>query len=263
MINYRQISIAFNHLELDRTRPLIAHVSLSAFGEVAGGADALLGALLAACSGLLMPAFTYKTMVTPEVGPPDNGIAYGSGDDQNLMAEFFTPEMPADPLMGKVAEALRGHPRARRSMHPILSFAGINVEAALEAQSLDDPLAPVGVLAEAGGTVLLAGVDHTVNTSLHYAEKLAGRKQFVRWALTQQGITECPGFPGTSEGFQAIEPHLEAITRRVMIGEALVQALPLEEMIEVAQVLINQDPLALLPEDSEDLRFHAVRATVT
>lgn len=262
MINYRQISTALNHLELDRTRPLIAHVSLSAFGEVAGGADALLGALLAASSGLLMTAFTYKTMVTPEVGPPDNGIEYGAGSDQNLMAEFFTLDMPADPLMGAVAEALRKHPRARRSIHPILSFTGINVDAALEAQSLDEPLAPVGILVESGGYVLLAGVDHTVNTSLHYAEKLAGRKQFVRWALTQQGITECPGFPGTSEGFQVIEPHLEAITRRVMIGNARVQAIPLREMIEVSQVLLNQDPLALLPDVSDDLRFHAVKAAL-
>jgi aminoglycoside 3-N-acetyltransferase len=61
---------------------------------------------------------------------------------------------------------------------------------------LDDPLAPVGALAEENGTVLLIGVNHTVNTSIHYAEKIAGRKQFIRWALTPQGVRECPGFPG-------------------------------------------------------------------
>jgi aminoglycoside 3-N-acetyltransferase len=206
-----------------------------------------------------MPAFTYKTMVTPEVGPPDNGIVYGADTDRNLMAEFYHPAMPVDPLIGKAAEALRSHPRARRSMHPILSFCGVNVDEALAAQTLEDPLAPIAVLEEKAGWVLMVGVDHTTNTSLHYAEKLAGRKQFVRWALTQQGVVECPGFPGSSLGFRAVEPFVERITRRATIGNARIQALPLEEMVAIIIQLLEKDPLALLPDDSDDLRVQDTR----
>ena len=112
--------------------------------------------------------------------------------------------------MGIVAETLRRHPRARRSLHPIQSFAGIYADKFLAAQTLQNPLGPIGALAEADGWVLLLGVDHTVDTSIHYAEKLAGRKQFTRWALLSDRIIECPGFPGDSAGFDAIAPDLVA-----------------------------------------------------
>ena len=145
---------------------------------------------------MLVPTFTYKTMVTPLTGPENNAITYGSGESQNRMAEFFTPRMPADPLMGIIPETFRKHPRARRSSHPIQSFAGMNAGKFLEAQRLDDPLGPLGALEKQDGWVVLLGVDHTVNTSIHYAEKLAGRRQFVRWALTPKGCGGMPGFPG-------------------------------------------------------------------
>ena len=55
---------------------------------------------------------TFRVVIspTPLVGPEDNGIVYGSGQDLNRMAEFFTPSMPVDPLIGIVPETLRQHP---------------------------------------------------------------------------------------------------------------------------------------------------------
>lgn len=258
MITFRQLTTALQRLEIERSSPVIAHVSLSSFGEVQGGTETVLGALLSICSGLMMPTFTYKTMIIPEVGPEGNGITYGSGKDSNQMAEFYTPEMPADRLMGAVAESLRRHPRARRSMHPILSFAGINVEEALAAQTLDEPLRPIEALAEQDGYVLLAGVDHTVNTSIHYAEKLAGRRQFLRWSLSPQGVTPCPGFPGASDGFEQIEPYIEAFTRQVTVGGARIRAVPLPVLLDTARTLIEEDPRALLKLDSTDERTRAL-----
>lgn len=262
MLTFRDFSAAFRKLELDRSRPVIAHASLSAFSEVHGGADTLLGALLMSINTLVMPVFTYKTMVTPEIGPPGNGIHYGSAKDANLMAETYHPEMQADKMMGRLSEALRRHPKAQRSNHPILSFAGVNADEVLASQTLEEPLNPIGRLADAQGWVLLLGVDHTVNTSIHYAEKLAGRKQFVRWALTDKGIVECPGWPGCSLGFQAIVPRLEAATRRVEVGEAEVQAVPLASLIEEAMRMLAEDPLALLCTRDDCERCQAVRQSV-
>lgn len=259
MITYRQLATAFNRLGIDRTKPIIANSSLAQLGHLAGGTETVLGAILSVSGGLMMPTFTYKTMVTPDVGPPENGLVYGSNGDMNLMAQFFTPDMPADPMMGRAAEVLRQNPRSMRSTHPILSFAGIGVDEAIMAQTLQEPLAPIRILTEAGGYVLLIGVDHTANTSLHYAEKLAGRKQFIRWALTAQGVVECPGWPGSSEGFRDIQPHLEKITTRVVVGNAHIQALPLPEMIAIAEQVIRDDPLAFLPDDSEDMRVQDAR----
>jgi aminoglycoside 3-N-acetyltransferase len=232
---------------------------MSAFGRVHGGADVIVGALLANFSGLMMPTFTYKCMLTPEDGPVDNGMSYGSARDVNKMAEFFRPDLPADPLMGVVAESLRQHLSAHRSQHPLLSFAGVQVDAALNQQTLAAPLAPIQALMEAGGWVLLLGVDHTVNTSIHLAEKLAGRKQFVRWALTPDGVVECPGFPGCSDGFQALAPRVEPLIRQVQIGQGIIQALPLPGMVEIAREWITRDPRAFLCERSDCDRCQAVR----
>jgi aminoglycoside 3-N-acetyltransferase len=242
--------------------PVIAHASLSAFGEVVGGAETLLRATLDSVSALVMPTFTYMTMITPEVGPPNNGVTYGSELDLNRMAEPFRPDMPADRQMGILPEVLRKHPRAKRTAHPIQSFAGIYAEKFLAAQSLQNPLGPIGALAEDDGWVILLGVDHTVNTSIHYAERLAGRKQFIRWALMPDRILECPGFPGDSAGFDAIAPELVNETRLVKIGDATVQAISLRVLIQVVNERIKADPLTLLCQRPDCERCNAVRESV-
>jgi aminoglycoside 3-N-acetyltransferase len=262
LVTFHDLLTGLEALGLEGQYPVIAHASLSAFGEVKGGAQTLVGAVLHFCSSLMMPTFTYKTMLLPEDGPPENAAHYGSGKDQNRMAQFFRPDMPVDPLMGSVPEVLRLMDGVERSNHPILSFAGLKVENALKAQSLFEPLAPIRVLMEQKGWVLLLGVDHSVNTSIHYAERLSGRRQFVRWALTPQGARECPGFPGCSAGFEQAAPLLEGITRRVHIGNAEVRALPLEPMIQQVKDLLAREPLALLCSTPDCERCNAVRKTV-
>ena len=238
---------------------VIAHASLKAFGHIEGGAETMLAALLDSVRGIIMPTFTYKSMLNPEVGPPRNGITYGSETDLNKLAEAFYPDMPADKMMGVLPEFLRKHPKAKRSSHPIQSFAGIRADAVINSQRIYDPLAPIGMLADQDGWVLLLGVDHTVNTSIHYAEKLAGRLQFIRWALLQDRVVECPGFPGDSDGFNVIAPALEKYTRRVEIGDALVQAVHLKSLIKVVRDQIKENPFALLCQRQDCERCTAVR----
>ncbi len=262
MLTFRDLFTALHKLDLDRARPVIAHGSLSSFGEVNGGADTVLGALLSISNSVIMPTFTFKTMLIPEVGPENNAMQYGSGKDLNRMAEFFTPDMPVDPLMGAIPEALRLHPKAHRSTHPILSFGGINADQELEKQTLNEPLAPIHTLRENEGWVILLGVDHSVNTSIHYGERLAGRKQFVRWALTPDGVKECPGFPGCSNGFNAITPSLDQVIRRVQVGSSLVQAVPVAALVETVLAMLKQDPLALLCEKPDCERCNAVRESL-
>jgi aminoglycoside 3-N-acetyltransferase len=263
MPSYRDFVSGLRGLNIDREQPVIVHASLSTFGEVPGGADSVLGALLASFDTLVMPAFTYKTMITPEVGPPNNAKIYGSARDANLMAEFFQPDVPVDDLMGAVAEALRRHPKSRRSDHPILSFCGVNADRVLEAQSLEEPLAPIGILKDSQGWVLLMGVDHTVNTSMHFAERLAGRKQFIRWALTPMGVVECPAFPGCSQGFDAIAASVESIARVAAVGSGEIRAFPLPDLIDIVSGWIEADPLALLCEREDCERCNAVRESVS
>jgi aminoglycoside 3-N-acetyltransferase len=255
---YAEILAAFQALGL-QDKPVIAHASLKPFGVLEGGAEAVLDAMLASFASVMMTTHTYKTKITPDVGPPNNGITYGSGHYKNQMAEPFHLEMRADPMMGILPETLRKRPSARRTAHPILSFAGIHADLALSTQTLYEPLAPIGALAEQDGWVVLVNVDHTVNTSIHYGEKLAGRKQFVRWALVDDRVVECPNYPGDSMGFDAIAPYIIDDMRRVQVGGGWIQAVPLVRLLDVVQALIRRDPLALLCERLDCERCMAVR----
>lgn len=261
IVSFLDLRAALMSLGLSQT-PVIAHASLKAFGEVNGGADSLMRAMLDSVGALVMPAFTYKTMITPEVGPPNNGITYGNSLDANRLAVPFHQRMPVDKQMGAVPETLRRHPLAKRTSHPIQSFTGVHAEKFLAAQTMQNPLGPIDALAEADGWVLLLGVDHTVNTSIHYAEKLAGRKQFVRWALLPDRIVECPGFPGDSSGFDAIAIDLIRETRSLKIGDAIVKAVSLRALFEAVMHRIQTDPLALLCQRDDCERCMSVRESV-
>jgi len=258
MLDYTDLKFAFEDLDL-ADKPVIAHASLRPFGYIKSGVDAVLRAMLSSFKSVMMPAFTYKTMVTPEVGPPNNGITYGSERDLNKMAQSFKLNMRVDPMIGILAETLQVRPFATRTNHPILSFTGMRADEYLIKQTMAEPLAPIGALAEADGWVVLINVDHSVNTSIHYAEKLAGRKQFIRWAINGDRIVECPGFPGDSSGFNAIAQYLKHDTHRVDVGNGFVQAVSLKCLFETVQELIKKAPQALLCQRSDCERCNAVR----
>jgi aminoglycoside 3-N-acetyltransferase len=213
MPSYRDWVSAFRGLGLGPHSRVLVHASLAPFAPDVGGPQALIGALGATCEMVLMPAFTRRTLVTPRFGPPDNGLRYGD-DPANQEAEFFRADLPVDPDLGEEAEAFRQHPSVERSSHPALSFAGLRATEALAAQTLEEPLGTVRWLAEGDADVLLIGVDHRRNVSLHHAERLAGRRPFVRWALTERGVVTCPRFPGCADGFDAIDGRLDGVARR-------------------------------------------------
>jgi aminoglycoside 3-N-acetyltransferase len=260
MLDYSDLKSSFESLGL-LNKPVIAHASLQPFGYIMNGADTVLHALSESVKSLIMPTFTYKTMVTPEVGPPNNGITYGMDKDLNRMAQTFTLDMPADPMMGMLPETLRNQPSAKRTSHPILSFAGLRADHILDTQTLYEPFAPIAALADEDGWAVLINVDHSVNTSIHYAEKLAGRKQFIRWAVMENRVVECPNFPGDSSGFNAIASYIQPDIRRVDIGEAFIQAVSLRRLFEAVLERIKLDPLALLCQRTDCERCNAIRNT--
>jgi aminoglycoside 3-N-acetyltransferase len=112
------------------------------------------------------------------------------------------------------------------------------------------------------GWVLLIGVDQTVNTSIHYGEQLAGRKQFVRWALTPKGVIPCQRFPGCSDGFEGITPLLDEVIRKVELGGALIQAFPLDNLVDIVCGTLKENPSALLCDREDCERCNAVRESM-
>lgn len=262
MISYRDITVGLEKLGLNRSTPVLAHIAPSNIGEIRGGTETLLGALLATIDNVMMPSYTFSTMVIPEKGPPDNHIDYGSGQQSNLNASIFMHTMPSDMPDNEVSEALRRYPGIYRSSHPILSFTGLGLDIALTNHPADKPYAPIQKLMELHGWVVLIGAKATDNFSLHYAEHLAGRKQFTRWALTPAGIVECPRFPGCADGFQKINYYLQNELRNTIVGDSQWYAVPLELLINSAVALIRDDPFALLCNSLSCPRCNLVRKMI-
>jgi aminoglycoside 3-N-acetyltransferase len=249
MLTYRDFIKAFHELGLVSESKVLVHASVSALGEVSGGSETLVGALLATVQVVITPTFTTKAMITPPFGPDNNAIRYVPSQEDETILEQFHMELPADQALGELAEIIRCHPKAQRSAHPLLSFAGVNAADFLSNQSLEDPWAPIKQLADADGDVLLLGVDHTANIAIHYAELLAGRKQFLRWAMWEGKIVEVPHWPGCTKGFQSIAEKLGGVVREEALGDAFAQAIPLRDLINIAKGWIREDPEALLCQD--------------
>ena len=263
IITYRDIVRTLRELGFNQGNNVIAHVSLAAIepGSVRGGTETVLGALLASCGTVVMPAFTPQTLVWPESGPPDNGCTYGNHAEENARAVMFSPDLPVDADLGQAAERFRRHLQARRSDHPVWSFAAVGAHAQeiVAAQSLDSPLGPVEWLYDRGGDVLLVGMDHRHNTAIHLAEKFAGRKQFVRWAVGVERAYRLPDLPGCNKGFNAIASKLAWITHQAAIGTLAFQRIPIIHLIQVAVQAIQEDPYALLCSDLKCELCNAVR----
>jgi len=262
VLTYRGLTQAFHQLDMQPGGVVLAHVADDFAAQVVGGADTVLGALLASTTGLLMPAFTLRCQVVPEIGPADNGLDYRAQHDLSQQAEFFRPQLPIDAHLGEVAEALRQKQGAARSMHPLLSFCGWQADELLTAQSLESPLAPLAQLAACDGDILLLGAGQRDNVALHYAESMAGRRQFIRWALTPTGVRQCPGMPGCAEGFEALTPRLTGIGHSLELGGRPARLLPLRDLVHTVVGWLRQDPRALLCNRTGCEACAAVRASV-
>ena len=158
---------------------VLVHMAMSKLGWVVGGPEAVIHALLAA------------------VGPTGTIMMVTNSSNNTDPSEWQHPPVPEtwwqtirdhtpayDPLttptrgMGTVPELFRRWPGVIRSSHPAFSLAAIgpNAEYLTADHSLTEETgepSPVGKLNALDGHVLLLGVVHWNNTSLHLAESRA------------------------------------------------------------------------------------------
>lgn len=155
---------------------LLVHSSLSRIGWVVGGELAVIQALLDVLgpSGTLaMPAHAGANSDPSHWRRPPVPEAWWPVVREHTPA--FDPEITPTRQMGRIAELFRRWPGARRSYHPQDSFAALGPQAEFITanHSLDNSLgegSPLARIYELDGWVLLLGVGHGNNTSLHLAE---------------------------------------------------------------------------------------------
>ncbi|WP_020390727.1 AAC(3) family N-acetyltransferase [Kribbella catacumbae] len=261
------IAAGLDRLGLGKRSAVIVHSSLSSFGRVDGGAEAVCEALLEVCGSVLMPAATSDhTGIDPPPGlrRPLNAYepcaTWELFDEQLASATQYSPELPIDRELGRIPETLRLTQPHHRSTHPTFSYvaAGAEAERLISAQRLARPLGPINELGELDGTVLLLGVSHTANTTIHLAEQQLGRGRFHRYAKADASTwLELPNIPGASHRFDDIEPVLRPDTRETFIGTCRARAIPVRSVLAATRDLIQADPRALLCADDPTCRCAA------
>src|SRR5262249_33572144 len=153
-----------------------------------GGAEAVCTALTDVCGTVLMPAGTWDLTGLP--APPglvrplnafENAATWPEFDEKLSQATSFRNNLPIDRWLGKIPETFPPTGQPFRTGHPLFSYqaTGPAAERILAAQRPDWPLGQIEAL---DGDILLLGVGHTSNTTIHLAEQHLGRSRFYRYA---------------------------------------------------------------------------------
>jgi aminoglycoside 3-N-acetyltransferase len=228
-------------------RPVCVHSSLHSFGHVEGGADAVVQAFLSEECTLVVPTFSGTFCVAPPPGmrPPRNAFDYEHPTEASSNARIYTPDSnEIDRSMGAVARSVVQHPGRTRGAHPLNSFAAVGpeAEALVWAQEPLDVYAPLRMLSDRGGSILLIGVGLRSMTLLHFAEARAGRELFRRWANEARGDVIEVQIGSCSAGFDAFELVLRPLAREIVVGASRWRAYPVREAVERATRAIQTNP---------------------
>ncbi|MCZ7590433.1 MAG: AAC(3) family N-acetyltransferase [Gaiella sp.] len=196
-----------------------------------------------------------------------DGLIEAVGADGLVVVPTFTYDTPGfDPAItpsrtGALSEALRTRPDAVRSAHHSHSVAAVGRGAAalcaghdlLAATDIDSPL---DRLAMTGGLVVLIGVGHVANTTIHVGE--------FRAAASYLAIPFDPDWPtggddrfaGCSRAFGRLEAPLRErrVIRDGRVGRAVTQVMPGRAVIEETVALLRASPLGFLCTDARCYR---------
>jgi aminoglycoside N3'-acetyltransferase len=216
---------------------LLAHTSFRALRPVEGGPEGLIEALreaLGARGTLVMPSWT--------------------GDDSTPFDPQATPS--ADDL-GVVPQAFWRRPGVARSSHPF-AFAAAGPRAA-EITGGPLPLpphapeSPVGRVHELDGQVLLLGVGHDADTTVHLAELLAE----VPYRVPKEITVTRDGRPvrieygendHCCERFALADDWLRSrgLQREGTVGSAAARLIRARDIVAVTRERLARDPLVFL-----------------
>jgi aminoglycoside 3-N-acetyltransferase len=231
---------------------LLVHTAFSRVTPVQGGPLGLIAALQAA------------------VGPKGTLAMPSLSDDDD---HPFDPQATPCRGMGVVADTFWKLPGVLRSDSPH-AFAAIGPRAAeiTAPHPLDVPHgldSPVGRIYELGGQVLLLGVGHDANTTIHLAENVAG----VRYRIPKYATILRDGQPERyryseidhcCENFALLDGWLEAegLQRRGTVGHAVARLSRSRDIMQVAVGRLRENETVFLHPPGVDIECDEARASI-
>lgn len=225
---------------------VVVHSSLSSFGELKGGVEALADVILNSFKTVLMPAFCWDSVAAPPQGdrPGQNGCDYSFYDTWGREpVPFLVENAGIEPSMGILSRHFLSLSGVRRSDHPWHSWAAYGDGSAelTEKHPWETANLPLERLADMGGRVVLLGVGLNSCTAVHIAEEKAGRRPFIRWAIDRGGKLRRVRASGCAKGFNGLLPFCKELLVRTEVGNSCVLTAPLNPFIEhLASVILSQ-----------------------
>lgn len=247
-ITKAEIAEALKDLGLPEGGNVLVHSSLSSFGHVVGGANAVIDALLdtVGANGTVM----VPTLTGNEGLSQDNPPVFDSAK-----TPIWTGIIPNTFVM---------YSQAIRSLHPTHSVAAIGPLAAYLTSTHQhsvtpcDDTSPYGKLAKLeNGYILLLGVDHESNTMLHHVEEIVGvqyhmQPGYVCASVIENGVARSFYLMihkyGEHRDFNVVEPILEnrGVQTRGNIGNCTLRLIKAKSMVEIVYRSLMVDHSLLL-----------------
>jgi len=253
--NRERLADQLRQLGAEVVTMLLLHMSYRAVRPVAGGPANLIRGVLDA------------------LGPEGTLVMPSWGDDDD--SPFNAGVTPVSPTLGVTAELFRRFPGIRRSRHAF-SFAAVGPEAeAITRDRLPIPPhrleSPVGRVYERGGQILLLGVGHDANSTIHLAEVLAG----VPYGVAKHCTVLEGGKPKRvdyrendhcCQRFALVDEWLRerGLQREGRVGLAEARLIESRDLVEVVRERLERDPLVFLhPPEARCAECDEARRLVT
>lgn len=257
LITADMLAADFRRLGVQEGMTILLHSSFKSLGQwVAGGPVAVILALeqvLGEEGTLVMP--TQSADLTDPSGwsRPPVPEAWWPGIREHMPA--YDPALTPVRGMGIIPDCFRKQKGVRRSGHPVDSFAawGKHRDAIIDGHGLEYAFgeqSPLARIYELGGSVLLLGVDHGNNTSLHLAEHradYAGKQEVMAGApMMVDGVrqwVEFKDYNWNSDDFAELGADFSRETGRIVSGQvaaSAAQLVPQREIVDYGVKWLEQ-----------------------
>ena len=236
-IRTREVVEQLRHVGVSPGVVLLVHTSFRAVRPVEGGPSGLIDAIRQAVG-------PEGTIVMPSWTPSDDEI-------------FDSARTPASPDLGIVADTFWRMPGVLRSDHPFAFAAAGRAAAQITGDPFDvpphSPRSPIARVHELDGRVLLLGVGHDANTTIHLAEILGGAPYRVPKHITVEQAGRpvridygendhcCQRFALADEWLRARRLQTEG-----QVGHAHARLMRSRDVVSVVGEQLARDPLVFL-----------------